>query len=89
MPANLCKVLVAVASITLAPSGFANIITDWNENTVTLVTPRMAPAAGQRVVAIVQTAMFEAVQLDRTPLPALLASASPHLDFRDRSRCTC
>jgi len=35
VPANLCKVLVAVASITLAPSGFANIITDWNENTVT------------------------------------------------------
>jgi hypothetical protein len=40
---------------------FADAITDWNENAVKLVTPRMHPAAGQRVVAIMHTAMFDAV----------------------------
>ena len=61
MSANLRKELVAIALIAPSPSIFANLITDWNENTVTLVTPWIAPAAGQRVVAIVQTAMFDAV----------------------------
>ena len=73
MSANLRKALVAVASMTPAPSAFANVITDWNENTVTMVTPRMAPAAGQRVVAIVQTAMFDAVNsIERRYQPYLL-----------------
>jgi len=39
----------------------ADVITDWNEKTVAFVTPRMVPAAGQRIVAIVQVAMFDAV----------------------------
>ena len=73
MSANLRKALVAVALTAPAPSAFANVITDWNENTVTLVTPRMAPAAGQRVVAIVQTAMFDAVNsIERRYRPYLL-----------------
>jgi hypothetical protein len=73
LSANLRKVLVAVAFMTPAPSAFANVFTDWNENTVTLVTPRMAPAAGQRVVAIVQTAMFDAVNsIERRYQPYLL-----------------
>jgi hypothetical protein len=47
-------------------SPFADVITDWNENTVTFVTPGMAPAAGQRVVAIKQVAMFDAINsIDR------------------------
>jgi PAP2 superfamily protein len=61
MQANLRKVLVAVALIAPAPSAFADVISDWNENAVAFVTPRMVPAAGQRVVAIVQVAMFDAV----------------------------
>lgn len=73
LSANLRKVLVAIALTAPAPSAFANVITDWNENTVTLVTPRMAPAAGQRVVAIVQTAMFDAVNsIERRYQPYLL-----------------
>ena len=39
----------------------ANVITDWNENAVALLTPRMVPGAAQRVVAIMQVAMFDAV----------------------------
>jgi hypothetical protein len=73
MSANLRKVLVAIALIAPSPSVFANAITNWNENTITLVTARMAPAAGQRVVAIVQTAMFDAVNsIERRYQPYLL-----------------
>jgi len=70
LSANLRKVLVAIALTAPAPSAFANVITDWNENTVTLVAPR---AAGQRVVAIVQTAMFDAINsIERRYQPYLL-----------------
>ena len=61
MQANLRKVLVAVALITPAPSAFADVIGDWNEKAVVFVTPRMTPPAAQRVVAMVQVAMFDAV----------------------------
>jgi hypothetical protein len=52
---------MAAPVIVVAPPAFANVIADWNENAVTFVTPRMAPGAGQRVVAIMQVAMFDAV----------------------------
>jgi hypothetical protein len=61
MHAIIRKLLTAAAVIVVAPPAFANVITDWNENAVTFVTPRMGPAAGQRVVAILQAAMFDAV----------------------------
>jgi hypothetical protein len=61
MHANLRKGLLAAAMIGAAPSAFADVITDWNEKAVAFVTPRMVPAAGQRVVAIMQVAMFDAV----------------------------
>src|ERR1700691_5938651 len=61
MHSNFRKVLVATAMIGMAPSAFADVITDWNEKTVAFVTPRMVPAAGQRVVAIVQVAMIDSV----------------------------
>ena len=51
----------------------ADVITDWNERTVAFVTPRMVPAAGQRVVAIVQVAMFDAVNsIERRYRPYLV-----------------
>src|SRR5882672_3439624 len=59
MPANLRRVLMAVALIAPTPSAFADVITDWNEKAVAFVTPRMAPPATQRAVAIVQVAMFD------------------------------
>jgi hypothetical protein len=73
MHANRYKVLIAAAMIGAAPSAFANVITDWNENAVTFVTPRMAPAAGQRAVAVMQVAMFDAVNsIDRRYRPYLV-----------------
>ncbi|HEY7300820.1 MAG TPA: vanadium-dependent haloperoxidase [Xanthobacteraceae bacterium] len=73
MPTHLHRALLAVALIAPAPKVFANVITDWNETTVTLVTPRMAPAAAHRVLAIVQTAMFDAVNsIERRYQPYLV-----------------
>src|SRR6266481_873758 len=52
---------------------FADVLTDWNEKTVAFVTPRMVPAAGQRVVAMVQVAMFDAINsIDRRYQPYLV-----------------
>jgi hypothetical protein len=88
MPANLRKVLVAVALMVPAPSAFADVITDWNEKAVAFVTPRMMPAATQRAVAIMQVAMFDAVnsierryrpylvQLDAAPTTSQAAAAA-------------
>ena len=51
----------------------ANVLTDWNEKTVAFVTPRMVPAAGLRVVAMVQVAMFDAINsIDRRYRPYLV-----------------
>ena len=62
MHAHIRKLLLVTAVIVVAPSAFANVITDWNENAVTLVTPRMAPGtSARRAVAIMQVAMFDAV----------------------------
>src|SRR5882724_6482765 len=73
MHTSFRKALVAAAMIGMAPSAFANVITDWNEKAVAFVTPRMAPAAGQRVVAIMQVAMFDAVNsIDRRYRPYLI-----------------
>src|SRR5258705_13651568 len=73
MHANLRKLLMTAALIVVAPAAFADVITDWNEKTVAFVTPRMAPAAGQRVVAIVQVAMFDAVNsIERRYQPYLV-----------------
>jgi len=61
MQVNLCKALVAVAVLAAAPPAFADAITVWNENAVTIATPRKSPPAPQRAVAMVQVAMFDAV----------------------------
>ena len=51
----------------------ADVLTDWNEKTVAFVTPRMVPAAGLRVVAMVQVAMFDAINsIDRRYRPYLV-----------------
>ena len=73
MQANLRTVVVAVALITPAPSAFADVIADWNEKAVAFVTPRMTPPAAQRVVAMVQVAMFDAVNsIERRYQPYLV-----------------
>ena len=72
------KVLLAVAMIVMSPAAFADVITDWNENAVTFVTPRMVPPAAQRAVAMVQVAMFDAVNsIERRYRPYLVQLPAP------------
>src|SRR5262245_66166010 len=61
MQGSIRKVLVTFALIAPAPPAVADVITDWNEKAVAFVTPQMTPPAAQRAVAMVQVAMFDAV----------------------------
>jgi hypothetical protein len=61
MLTKLMWMIPVVALTCQAGSVSADVITDWNEKSVALVTPRMTPPAAQRAVAIVQVAMFDAV----------------------------
>jgi hypothetical protein len=73
MSANLRKMLATIALLALAPPAFADVITDWNGNAVTFVTPRATPPAAQRMVAMVQVAMFDAVNsIERRYRPYLV-----------------
>src|ERR1700742_4504903 len=52
----------AIAFICIIPGPLvADVITDWDERAVALVTPRMPPPATERAMAMVNTAMFDAV----------------------------
>jgi hypothetical protein len=73
MHARLPTLLVAIVLTVPAPSAFADVITDWNERAIAFVTPRMPPPAAQRVVGMVQVAMFDAVNsIDRRYRPYLI-----------------
>src|ERR1044072_2848004 len=59
-------------------SASADVITDWNEQAVALVTPRMPPPAAQRMVAITHIAMFDAVNaIERRYRPYLVQPQAP------------
>jgi hypothetical protein len=69
------------ALICLGVSGraYANVITDWDEKAVVVVTPMMAswganyPSMVQRTMAMVHTAMFDAVNsIERRYRPYLV-----------------
>ena len=56
-----------------APPVFANVIADWDEKAVAFVTPRMAPPATERAMAMVNIAMFDAVNsIERRYRPYLV-----------------
>jgi hypothetical protein len=66
MFSNLYKALFAGAMIGAASPAFANVITDWDETAVTIVTPMAnlggtVPYAAQRIMGMVHAAMFDAV----------------------------
>jgi hypothetical protein len=63
---TLCCIRLAVALVGTASPAFANVITDWDEKAVAVVTPMAGPAstspyAAMRLLAIVHVAMFDAV----------------------------
>jgi PAP2 superfamily len=66
MQANPRRLLLAAALIGAAPSAFANVITDWDEKAVAVVTPMASlgntnPYMAQRMMGMVHAAMFDAV----------------------------
>jgi len=73
------KILLLAATLTgTSQAALADVITDWNENAVTLVTPRMAPPVAQRAVAMVQVAMFDTVNsIERRYRPYLVQLPAP------------
>jgi hypothetical protein len=84
MQGSIRKVLVTFALIAPAPPAVADVITDWNEKAVAFVTPRMVPPAAQRVVAIVQVAMFDAVNsIERRYRPYLVQLPAPATASQD------
>src|SRR3954451_4197339 len=67
---NLRWVMPAILTGLAGPVS-ADVITDWNEKTVALVTARtMLPPQAERVMATVHVAMFDAVNsIERRYLP--------------------
>ncbi|HYB53841.1 MAG TPA: vanadium-dependent haloperoxidase [Thermoanaerobaculia bacterium] len=69
--------VVGAASLLVAPRARADAVTDWNQKLCDIVVAAsMTPAAGTRVVAIVQTAVYEAVNAITTRYP----SAGPKVE---------
>jgi hypothetical protein len=69
IPAALTGALLAVA---IPVSARANVITDWDEKAVAVVTP-MPPYTSQRVMGMVHAAMFDAVNsIERRYRPYLV-----------------
>src|SRR5215470_15452637 len=63
----------AIACACLASSAFADVIADWDEKGVALVTPRLSPPATERAMAMVHVAMFDAVNsIERRYRPYLV-----------------
>jgi len=56
------RTLILLAAFILNPLvASANVITDWDEKAVTLLQPRFAPPVAYRAMAMIELAMFEAV----------------------------
>ena len=56
------RVLLLLASFCLSSlAASANVITDWDEKAVALLQPRFVPPVAYRAMAIIELAMFEAV----------------------------
>jgi hypothetical protein len=72
--AAITSLIAAVASSWVGMNtARADVITDWNEKMVAFVTPRMVPAAAQRVGAMVHVAMFDAINsIERRYRPYLV-----------------
>jgi hypothetical protein len=78
MPAILRKVLFALVLTCPVVPAFANVITDWDAKAVAFVAPVAAGAPGQRELAMVHIAMFDAVNsIERRYRPYLFQPATP------------
>jgi hypothetical protein len=78
MHTKFCQVLLTAAMIGTAPSASANVITDWDQKALAVVTPMASlggtsPYMAQRMMGMVHAAMFDAVNsIDRRYRPYLV-----------------
>src|SRR5262245_42126942 len=83
-----CAIPLVVLATQPTPAT-ADVITDWNEKAVAWVTPRMTPPMAQRAVAIVQVAMFDAVNsIDRRYRPYLTQLPAAATTLREAAATT-
>jgi hypothetical protein len=68
------KLLAVVAMFGLAPPASADVIADWNENAVSYgVLHNIGPPPAERIIAMMQLAMFDAVNsIERKYRPYLV-----------------
>jgi PAP2 superfamily len=82
--------LAIVASCVSTTSVSADVISDWNEKAVALVTTRqLPPPQAERVVAMVHVAMFDAVNaIDRRYQPGIAQVPAPATASREAAAAT-
>lgn len=68
------KALLAAALLGMAPPAFADVITDWNDQAVAFGVKRnIGPPPAERIIAMTQVAMFDAVNsIERKYTPYLV-----------------
>ena len=81
MHANRRRLLLAAVLIGAAPSAFANVITDWDEKAIAVVTPMASlsstnPHRAQRMMGMVHAAINSIEQRYRPYLAQLPAHSS-------------
>lgn len=85
MSTNRRTVLAAVAVLGAAQPASADVITDWNTKAVAfLVSRNVPPPPAERVVAMTQVAMFDAVNSIERKYGPISCSCRPPQLFRKR-----
>ncbi len=91
MPAILRNVPIAltIALATPAAPAFANVITDWDAKAVAFVAPLAPGASGQRELAMVHIAMFDAINsIERRYRPCLVSLTVPKTTSEEAAAAT-
>ena len=96
MNANHCNALVAIAFLGMAEPASANVIADWNDRAIDfIVSHKMPPPPAERLIAMTQLAMFDAVNsIDRkyrrylVRLPATATASREAAAPLPRQRCS-
>lgn len=89
MAAILRMVLLIVPLACGAAPAFANVITDWDVKAVAFVAPVAPAASGQRELAMVHVAMFDAVNsIERRYRPYLVQLTVPKTTSQEAAAAT-
>jgi len=88
MTVHYRNALVAIALLGLARPASADVICDWNTKALDfIVSHRMLPPPAERIVAMTQLAMFDAVNsIDRKYRPYLVQLAATPTASADSNR---